>query len=277
MTWHEQEPLQPVGSEAPAGNLVLGQDVFALDGQRVGSVAKIEPDYLIITRGPLNPPERAVPRGLIRAIDQQGVHLAVPLAQIQSEAPEVPLQSVQTPTAGARPAAPPQPNAEQVIELKEERLVPHKELRQVGEIEVRTVVEEVPSRLDVETQREEVVVEHVPIGQTVDERRAPWEDDGTLVIPVYEEQIAVVKRLVLKEELRVRRVRATEHQTIEEPVRRERAVVHDPNQTGLVHERYAPQAEAEAAPRPRPAGRPRQPVTDDQNESLGDKLKKMLG
>ena len=275
MTWHEQEPPQPAGSDAPPGAVELGQDVFALDGQRVGSVANIEPGYLVITRGPLNPPERAIPRGLIRAVDQQGVHLAVPLARIQAEAPSIPLQSVETPAAGTRGAGPPSPDTQQVIELKEERLVPHKELRQVGEIEVRTVVEEVPSHLEVETLREEVEVEHVPIGRTVDERRAPWEDDGTLVIPVYEEQVAVVKRLVLKEELRVRRVRASEHQVIDEPVLRERVVVQDPDHTGLVHERYA--QEPAATPPPYPAERPARPVGDEQNESLGDKLKKMLG
>jgi uncharacterized protein (TIGR02271 family) len=136
----------------------------------------------------------------------------------------------------APPAA--SPAMEQTIELKEERLVAHKEMRQVGEVEVRTVVEQVPGRLEVEAYSEEVVVEHVPVGQFVDERVEPWEEDGTLVVPIYEEQLVVVKRLLLKEELRVRRIGSTERRLIEEPVRRERVVVSDPAHTGLVHERY---------------------------------------
>src|SRR5438105_6692183 len=63
---------------------------------------------------------------------------------------------------------------DEVIALREERLVAHREMEQVGEIVVRTEVESVPGRLEVEAQREEVAIEHVPIGQVVSERSAPW-------------------------------------------------------------------------------------------------------
>src|SRR5579884_42298 len=88
--------------------------------------------------------------------------------------------------------------AEDTLELREEQLVAHKELRQVGEIGLRTEVEEIPGRLEVDAFREEVEVEHEPVGQTVTERTAPWEEDGVLIVPVYEEQLVVTKRLVLR-------------------------------------------------------------------------------
>ncbi|HEY8741862.1 MAG TPA: DUF2382 domain-containing protein, partial [Chloroflexota bacterium] len=68
---------------------------------------------------------------------------------------------------------------------------------------------------------------------------APWDDDGILVVPVYEEQLVVVKRLVMREQLRIRRVETSETRLFEETLRRERVVVDDPQQTGLVHEYYA--------------------------------------
>ena len=128
---------------------------------------------------------------------------------------------------------------QRTLELREEQLVARKDLREAGEIAVRTVIEEVPGRLEVEAQREEVEIEHVPMGQVVAERVGPYEEDGVLVVPIYEEQLVVVKRLVLKEHLKVRRVASTEHQLFEDTLFRDRLVVEDPNNTRLVHEQYA--------------------------------------
>ena len=127
---------------------------------------------------------------------------------------------------------------EQTLELREEQLVAHKEMREVGEVAVRTEVEEVPGRLEVDAYREEVEVEHVPMNQVVQERQAPWEEDDVLVVPVYEEQLVVVKRLVLREQLRIRRVGTTERRLYEDTLRRERLVIEDPTHGDLVHEQY---------------------------------------
>jgi len=125
-----------------------------------------------------------------------------------------------------------------IIELREEQLVAHKDLRDLGEVEVRTEVDDVPGRLEVDAYREEVVVEHEPVGEMVSQREKPWEEDGVLIIPMYEEQLVVTKRLILRERLRIRRVGTTERQLFEDVLRRERLVVEDPSGTGLVHEQY---------------------------------------
>lgn len=95
--------------------------------------------------------------------------------------------------------------ATESIRLHEEELVARKELRDEGVVELQTSIEEFPARLEVEAVREEVEIEHRPAGQEISERRGPYEDGECLVAPVYEEQLVVSKRLVLKEELRVRR------------------------------------------------------------------------
>jgi uncharacterized protein (TIGR02271 family) len=127
---------------------------------------------------------------------------------------------------------------QQTLELREEELVARKDLQQLGEIIIRKSVEEVPGRLEVDAYAEEVEVEHEPVGQVVSERGKPWEEDGTLIVPVYEEQLVVSKRLVLRERLRIRRVGTTQRQLFEDTLRRERVVIEDPQQTGRVHERY---------------------------------------
>jgi uncharacterized protein (TIGR02271 family) len=130
------------------------------------------------------------------------------------------------------------PDEERVLELREEELVAHKELRNLGQVVVRTEVDEVPAKLEVDALREEVEVRHEPVGEVVSERGEPWEEDGEMVFPIYEEQLVVTKRLVLRERLRVRRIATTQRQTFEEMVRRERLVIDDPQRTGLVHEVY---------------------------------------
>jgi uncharacterized protein (TIGR02271 family) len=99
-------------------------------------------------------------------------------------------------------------------------------------------VDEIPGRLEVEAYREEVEIEHEPVGETVSRRDEPWEDNGMLVVPVYEEQLVVTKRLILKERLRIRRIATTERQLFQDTIRRDHLVVDDPQQTRRVREVY---------------------------------------
>ena len=125
------------------------------------------------------------------------------------------------------------------LELREEAIVPHKEMREAGRVRLRKEVEAVPREIDVEAAREQVAVEHVPVGKVVPERRAPWREGDFLIVPVYEEQVEVVKRLVLREQLRIRLDTTTEARHFAETVLRERIVIEDSTEEGFVREYYA--------------------------------------
>jgi len=171
-----------------------------------------------------------------------------------------------------------EPEPVQTVELREEQLVAHKELRELGEIEVRTEVEDVPGRLEVDAYREEVEIEHKPVGQVVSERDQPWEENGELVMPVYEEPLVVTKRLVLKERLRIRRVATTERQLFQDTLRHERLVVEDPQQTGLVHEQYPTGEAAGEGLTDKDAAEAQPKETDEQPDGgfLGNLVRKAL-
>ncbi|MBV8083287.1 MAG: DUF2382 domain-containing protein [Chloroflexi bacterium] len=124
------------------------------------------------------------------------------------------------------------------LHLREEELVAIKEMRHVGDVQIRTVVEDVPHELQVEAFHEEVEVKHVPINRVVAEREAPRHEGETLIVPVYEEEVVVTKRLVLREELQIRRIPTSESRVFEQTLKRERLDIQDVHQTGLVHERY---------------------------------------
>jgi len=219
-----------------------GAPVECVDGS-AGKVGRLETDgagnltalHVDAERG-----EFVVPEGAVRDVRANGtVVLDCALADMRPVA-----GAAATPKPAARPA--------ETLSLREERLVAHKTMEQVGEAVVRTEVEELPGRLEVEALREEVQVEHVPLGQVVSERREPWEEDGVLIVPVYEEQLVVTKRLVLREQIRVRRVRTAERQLFEETLRRERAIVDDPAKTGLVRELRPTEPPADSHPVARP-------------------------
>jgi uncharacterized protein (TIGR02271 family) len=204
-----------------------GAPVECTDG-RLGTVDSLETDGLQVRRG-WTDQKVLVPFRFVEHVTNEG---SVQLSCARNDLGRL----VDAPAAQGSAAT--EPDLEQTIELKEEQLVAHKDMREVGQVQIRTEVEEVPGRLEVEAFREEVEVEHVPVGQVVTEKVAPWEEDGVLIVPVYEEQLVLSKRLVLREHLRVRRVETSERQLFEETLKRERLVVEDPNNTGLVHERF---------------------------------------
>ena len=94
--------------------------------------------------------------------------------------------------------------AEQVIPLLEERLRIAKLRRETGRVRV-SVTTGAESRLVEEVLRQRSVeVERVPIGRQVAEAPPVREEGDTLVIPVLEEVLVVERRLMLREEVRVR-------------------------------------------------------------------------
>lgn len=63
--------------------------------------------------------------------------------------------------------------------------------------------------VDEEVAQERVEVERVPVGRVVDAVPPVREEGDTTVLPVVVEEVVVVRRLVLKEEIRIRRLRST--------------------------------------------------------------------
>ncbi len=120
------------------------------------------------------------------------------------------------------------PLGEVVIPLAEEAVTVSKREVETGRVRVAltTDTETVVARETLRGRR--VEVERVPVGRTLAEGEAPptpHEEGDTLVIPVIEETAVVVKRLVVREEVRLRFV-PTERpfeETVE--VRRQSATV----------------------------------------------------
>ena len=114
---------------------------------------------------------------------------------------------------------------EETIPLVEEKLSVAKRVVPTARVRISTVVDERQEWVREDLRREEATVERVPVGREVTEVPEVRQEGDILIVPVVEEVLVVEKRLVLKEELHVRKTHSVER--FEEPVvlRATRAVV----------------------------------------------------
>ena len=79
--------------------------------------------------------------------------------------------------------------------------------------------------VDQPVTKETIEIERVPVGKPVDAIPPVREEGDTTIIPVVEEIIVVERRLILKEEVRLHRVRTTEHFRETVVLRKQEAVI----------------------------------------------------
>ncbi len=109
------------------------------------------------------------------------------------------------------------------IPLVEERVSVAKRQVEAGRLRVRISVEEREERVPVSLAHDEVEIERVPKNVPVSELPGVRLEGNTTVIPVVEEVVVVEKRLVLVEEIHVRRKTATSTEEIPVTLRSEQA------------------------------------------------------
>ncbi len=103
------------------------------------------------------------------------------------------------------------------IPLAQEHVTVDKRKVETGRVRIRSVVDEKLVRVSEELERDDVVIERVPVNREVTELPRTREADGVLIVPILEEVVVVEKRMMLKEELHIRR--QPKRERVEEAVR----------------------------------------------------------
>jgi len=119
----------------------------------------------------------------------------------------------------------PDKTGEAVIPLLAEEVAVSKQVVETGRVQVARVTHEREQLIDELLAHETVEINRTPIGRQVDTMPAIRDEDDTLVIPIVEEVLVIERRLLLKEEVRVRRVRSTERHQESVTLRHHEAVV----------------------------------------------------
>jgi uncharacterized protein (TIGR02271 family) len=99
-----------------------------------------------------------------------------------------------------------------VFPVIQEEAVIDKRVVETGKVTITKKISEHEEIVDVPLFQEKVEVERVPINQVVQERPLSRQDGETMIIPVVQEQVFYQKRLVLIEELHVRKQVVETHQ-----------------------------------------------------------------
>ena len=92
-------------------------------------------------------------------------------------------------------------------------------------MQVSTVTREHERLVDEVLNHERVEIERVPIGRPVDAIPPVRQEGDTTIISVVEETIIVERRLILKEEIRIRRLRVSERHQETVVLRKQEAVI----------------------------------------------------
>jgi stress response protein YsnF len=120
------------------------------------------------------------------------------------------------------------------IPLVEERLVTSKREVETGRVKVRTLVDEQEALVRETLRHATVEVERVPVEREIDAVPPVREEEGVTIIPVVREVLVVEKKLILAEEIRLRR--CTREEEYAQPVllKSQRAVVEREESSGEV-------------------------------------------
>jgi uncharacterized protein (TIGR02271 family) len=106
---------------------------------------------------------------------------------------------------------------ESSIPLVEEHVSVDKRVVETGRVRIRSVIDEKLVRVSEELERDDVTIERVAMNREVTEPPQSREENGVLIVPILEEVVVVEKRLMLKEELHIRR--NPKRERVEESVR----------------------------------------------------------
>jgi uncharacterized protein (TIGR02271 family) len=98
-----------------------------------------------------------------------------------------------------------------IIPVIQERAVVKKRVVETGRVRIRKQVREYEEHLDIPHVREEVRVDRVPVDRVIESAPEVRTEGEVTIIPLVEERYVLEKRLVLVEELHVRRERHETH------------------------------------------------------------------
>jgi len=108
-----------------------------------------------------------------------------------------------------------------IIPIIEEEAFLDKRVVETGKVRISKRISEREELIDEPLFREEVTVERVAVNQYVDQPPQIRHEGDVMIIPVVQEQLVMQKRLVLVEELRVRKQIVETHQPQSVTLRRE--------------------------------------------------------
>jgi uncharacterized protein (TIGR02271 family) len=103
-------------------------------------------------------------------------------------------------------------NQVKIVPVVREEIHVDKQTRENGKVTIHVTPQARQETIDVALRDEQVQVQRVPINRPVDTPPSVRQEGDVTIVPVFEEVLVVEKRLILKEEIRITRVRNERHE-----------------------------------------------------------------
>ena len=116
-------------------------------------------------------------------------------------------------------------NGEMMIPLFEETMSVSKRVVPTSRVQVSRVTHSQEQLIDELLHREQIEVERTTVNKPIDAMPSIRQEEDIIVIPVVEEVVRVERSLLLKEEVRIRRIRTTERFQENVTLRKQEAVI----------------------------------------------------
>jgi uncharacterized protein (TIGR02271 family) len=111
------------------------------------------------------------------------------------------------------------------LDLLAEELSVTKETVETGRVRISARTHEREVLIDENLAHESVEIETIPVGRRIDAVPEVRQEGDTTIVSVVEEVLVIERRLMLKEEVRIRRVRTTERHQEKITLRHQEAIV----------------------------------------------------
>jgi len=208
-----------------------GQDVYASDGNHLGTVDEVGGNYVLVQKGLIFRKDVYVPLSAIDRLEDGSLWLDVAKDGIDSRGwdspPTADMPGDEMPMGAAGSARSTGTGYGTTadtarIPLHEEELEARTTTRQAGEVNVSKNVVEEQRTMDVPVNREDVYVKRTPVDRPATDAETSFaQGSDTVRVPIMEEEVEVTKRPRVKEEVEIGKVTRQETERVGGTVRHE--------------------------------------------------------
>ncbi len=215
-------------------DMVEGIDLYTTNDEKVGHIAEVSTDYIVVEEGDMFERAMFIPRSAVQESGEdrwtvQGDVWQYATDQRPEGGDQYTGMAATDETSDVGPSRQTDLGDDtERIQVHEEDLQARKVSREAGEVVVQKQVVEEVKTIDVPVMREEVRVERRPVtdgDQTADASGAFTGD--TIRVPVMEEDVEVRKIPRAVEEVEISKVRTQDTKHVEDTVRREQVDIDD--------------------------------------------------
>jgi uncharacterized protein (TIGR02271 family) len=226
-----------------------GMDVVGADGDKVGSVASVEGDYVVVSKGFFFPTDYYIPTSAISSVDDKAYLNVTKDEALNQGWDTVPAATSTTYVQDAPVVDSDTYDTDQVvidqgtvgttyddttvditdrekIQLSEEQLVAQTRDVERGAVRLDKVVTEEDQTVEVPVTEERVRIDRRPVDGDVTAGEASFEE-GTIEVPVRGQEVEVGKQSRVVEEVDISKDRVQDTERVTDTVRREDVRVQD--------------------------------------------------